>query len=132
MLDERHLDLGRPSLEIRVGDMTIITLFMGNGIDWINVRRDSHVSQKGKLIRIDENRPRKEFHRYPKIGGFFSRLLYALDFPFGLDFVGNEGIRMVRLEFENEVCNIVRLQYRCGLGHKIQAAYADVFHNGPV
>jgi hypothetical protein len=90
------------------------------------------MSHEGKSIRIEENRPRKEFQRYPKIGGFFSRLLYALDFFLGLDFVGNEGIRMVRLEFENKVCNIVRLQYRCGLGHKMQAAQADVFHNGPV
>ena len=101
-------------------------------MDWINIGRDSQMSHEGRLIRIDENRPRKEFQRYPKIGGFFSRLLYALDFPFGLDYVGKEGLRMFRLEFENEVCNIIRLQYRCGLRHKIQAAQADVFHSGPV
>ena len=58
-------------------------------------------------------------------------MLYALDFPFGLDFVRNERIRMDRLEFENEVCNIVMLQYRCSLGN-MHAAHADVFRNGPV
>ena len=56
-----------------------------------------------ELIRVDENRPRKEFQRHPIVGGFFSGLLYALDFPGGLDFVGNERIAVVGLEFENEV-----------------------------
>src|SRR5208283_1904964 len=99
---------------------------MGNSMDWIDPGGDSHMSHEAKSIRVDEKRPRKEFQRYPKVGGFFSRLLYALDFPFGLDYVGSEALLLVRLEFENKVCNIIRLQYRCGLG-LMQAAKADVY-----